>query len=134
MAKEWEYYFAGEIKKRDNPKRISNCVGLILAVGDEWKVSIQGGKYIIDKSNGYICEHILARSSEFDLTDDQSGTMNLGACTYGKTHEGAKYSANGKMTGHVNLHAIDKWAIGNKVMVSPCEDNQHFFIVDIVRA
>lgn len=126
----WGYELGSEFQKRNNPKPISNCLGTILAVGDDWKVSIQNGKFIIDKHNGYICKHILARSSNFDLTHSQSGSIST-SCPI-SAHGGSGYTASGSMQGHVNLHTIDDWRPGNKVMVAPCDDNQMFFIVDIV--
>lgn len=76
MADTWAQDIANQFKKRDNPKPISNCIGVILQIGDDWKISIQDGAYIIDKRNGYICRHILQRSSDFTI-DQESQNGNL---------------------------------------------------------
>ena len=79
MADTWAQDIANQFKKRDNPKPISNCIGVILQIGDDWKVSIQNGAYIIDKNNGYICRHILQRGSDFTIDNEsQSGSLTTG--------------------------------------------------------
>lgn len=40
MADTWAQDIANQFKKRDNPKPISNCIGVILQIGDDWKISI----------------------------------------------------------------------------------------------
>lgn len=132
-ADTWAQEMANQFKKRDNPKPISNCIGLILQTGDDWKVSIQNGAYIIDKRNGYICRHILQRASDFTIDSESlSGSLTTGSCTGGYKHSGSSYSTSNTATGHVTLHPIDDWKPGNKVMVAPTADNQRFFIVDII--
>lgn len=126
----WEVAFAGELKKRDNPQPIGACLGEILAVGDDWKVAIQNGQFIIDKSNGYICQHILGRPSSYTATQSQSGSISAG-CPL-SAHSGSGYNASGTISGHIELSFIDYWRPGNKVKVTPDASGQKFFIDDIV--
>ena len=128
MMDGWEYGLAKEFLNRDNPQpnQIGICIGTILST-DPWKVSIQNGQYMIDASNGYVCKHILARSSNYKAEQKQSGSMSV-SCPHG----GGSYSAQGTIEGHIDLAAIDDWKAGNKVMVAAGENNQYFFIVDIV--
>ena len=133
MADTWAQDIANQFKKRDNPKPISNCIGVILQIGDDWKISIQDGAYIIDKRNGYICRHILQRSSDFTIDQEsQNGNLTPGTCSGGFSHGGSSYSTSNSANGHVTLHPIDDWQPGNRVMVAPTTDNQRFFIVDII--
>lgn len=82
MPDTWAQDIANQFRVRDNPKPISTCIGLILQTGDDWKVSIQDGAYIIDKRNGYICRHILQRSSNFTIDkESQNGNLTTGACS-----------------------------------------------------
>ena len=109
MADTWAQDIANQFKKRDNPKPISNCIGVILQIGDDWKVSIQNGAYIIDKNNGYICRHILQRGSDFTIDNEsQSGSLTTGTCSGGYKHGGSSYSTANTATGHVTLHPIDE--------------------------
>lgn len=133
MPDTWAQDIANQFSVRDNPKPISTCIGLILQTGDDWKVSIQDGAYIIDKRNGYICRHILQRSSNFTIDkESQNGNLTTGACSGGFSHGGSSYSTSNSASGHVTLHPIDDWKPGNRVMVAPTADNQRFFIVDII--
>lgn len=133
MPDTWAQDIANQFRVRDNPKPISNCIGLILQTGDDWKISIQDGAYIIDKRNGYICRHILQRSSNFTIDkESQNGNLTTGACSGGFSHGGSSYSTSNTASGHVTLHPIDDWQPGNRVMVAPTADNQRFFIVDII--
>ena len=133
MADTWAQDIANQFKKRDNPKPISNCIGVILQIGDDWKISIQDGAYIIDKRNGYICRHILQRSSDFTIDQEsQNGNLTTGPCSGGFSHGGSSYSTSNSANGHVTLHPIDDWQPGNRVMVAPTTDNQRFFIVDVI--
>lgn len=126
----WEVGFASELKKRDNPHPIGACLGEILAIGENWKVAIKDGQIFIDKTNGYICRHILQRVSRFHCdTQKQSGNISV-SCEHG----GGSYNANGTAEGHIILDTIDDWQPGNKVKVTPDETGQRFFIDDIVEA
>lgn len=124
IMEDWQVQMASEFQKRNNPKPISACIGIILATGAEWKVSIQNGKFMIDSHNGYICQHILGRSSKLTQTGSISTACPISA------HGGSSYSEDG----HVDLKEIDEWKAGNKVLVLPTDDNQMFFIVDILAA
>lgn len=126
----WEVGFAKELASRDNPKPIGACLGTILAIGNNWKVGIKDNQFIIDKTNGYICQHILGRPSDYSATQKQSGSIYSG-CPL-SAHSGSGYSASGSISGHIELAAIDYWQPGNKVKVTPDASGQKFFIDDIV--
>lgn len=125
----WHVEFAQMFKDRDNPKPLGAILGQIITV-KPLKIAIQDGKFFLDQSNCYICNQLLERQSDFDLTADQSQSGNIKvSCEHG----GGSYDASGdiNMTGKVHLYEV--WQDGDLVMVVPDASGQHFFIVDIVK-
>lgn len=123
----WECELAQEFKGRDNPKRLGAILGQVISI-DPFKISIQSGKFFIDKTNGYICNQILERSTTFKNYDaSMSGNISV-SCPGGP---GGGYTGSIQANGKVHLDEV--WKPGDYVMVVPDEAEQHFFIVDIVR-
>lgn len=117
----WDVDLAKEIKKRDNRHKMGAMLGKVISV-EPVKISIQDGRFFITKENGYICNQLLERLSEYTVTEN--GSIDV-SCKHG----GGSYSLNG--SGNVHLKAV--WKQGDYVMVVPDESEQHFFIVDIVK-
>ena len=127
--KDWEVTLANLFKDRDNPKPLGAILGKIVSL-EPLKISIQDGKFFIDRSNCYVCNQLLERKSDFDFTADQSQS---GQIKVSCEHGGGSYDASGDInaTGKIHLHEV--WKMGDMVMVQPDESGQHFFIVDIVK-
>lgn len=128
MAEEWEYKLAAEFKKRNNPKVLNPCVGVVIKT-DPFCVSIHDGQYLLDKDNTYICKHILERKSKmsFNVQASQSGNINI-SC------EGAgAYSGSGTISvSNQDVELFETWKAGDKVFVIPDGKNEKFFIVDVL--
>lgn len=118
----WEYELAKEIKKNRMPPITGTCVGETVNV-NPFQVKIQNGSIIIDKNNGHVCRQLLRRESGYtaENTHIQSGMLN-----------GSGYTASGTMTQDGTIKLDVAWKAGDKVLVVPSGDGQHFFIVDIL--
>lgn len=123
---EWNAKLANEFISRNNPKPMGNLLGKVEAIGDNWIVTIKDGKFHINRSNGYICNQLLEHKGKFDYKYSHSGDTSNG-WHGGRTSYDSKGSGNGEIT----IHPI--WNVGDYVMVAPDENEQHYFIVDIVR-
>lgn len=125
----WEVDLAKMFKERDNPTPLGAILGKIVSL-EPLKISIQDGKFFIDKSNCYICNQLLERQSDFDFIADHSQSGNIQvSCEHG----GGSYDASGDISATGKIHLFEVWKIGDLVMVQPDESGQHFFIVDIVK-
>lgn len=98
------------------------------------KISIQNGLFLLEADDVYICNQLLERKSKFTATGmiEQSGTLNASCPVSG--HSGS-YSANGQMIlegDEIHLQAVLQ--AGDMVLVIPDASDQHFFIVDIIKA
>lgn len=62
--KDWEVTLANLFKDRDNPKPLGAILGKIVSL-EPLKISIQDGKFFIDRSNCYVCNKLLERKSDF---------------------------------------------------------------------
>lgn len=101
----WENDLAREFKKRDNKSLIGACSGTVISVSP-FVATICDGQYIIDESNGYICNQLLERKSKWVI-----GTT--------------------KQTEDITLKEVVQ--VGDEVLVIPSADEQSFFIVDILK-
>lgn len=125
----WEITLAELFKSRDNPKPLGAILGKIVSL-EPLKISIQDGKFFLDSSNCYICNQLLERLSDFDLTAEQSQSGNISvSCEHG----GGSYDASGDISETGRVHLYEVWKTGDLVMVVPDNSGQHFFIVDIVK-
>lgn len=122
----WEIELAKEFRKRENPKLIGACIGIVTSVSP-FSGSILDGQILLDPSNTYVCNGLLERTSKLTITgtQQQSGTL---------THNSSgSYTANGEMTleGEVTLKEVVK--VGDMVLVLPAANEQKFFIIDIIK-
>ena len=120
---EWHSQMAKEFKSRSNPVRIGAVIGEVISTSP-WKVAIKDGKFIIDKSNGYVCFQLIHHITTYAYR--HSGQMTHSGCRAGAN---SGYTAQGE--GKIVLNEL--WKPGDKVLVIPDENEQHFFIVDIVK-
>lgn len=126
----WDTQLAKEFKKRENPKPIGACIGMVTSV-KPFAGSILDGQILLDPSNTYVCNSLLELKSKFELTGTQQQSGSLSAsCSYGSHNS---YSASGSMTleGEVTLKEVLK--VGDMVLVLPAADEQKFFIIDIIK-
>lgn len=126
----WDTQLAREFRKRENPKPIGACIGTVTSV-KPFAGSILDGQILLDPSNTYICNQLLERKSQFELsgTQQQSGSLSA-SCGYGSHNS---YSANGNITlnGEVTLNEVLQ--VGDMVLVLPAANEQMFFIIDIIK-
>lgn len=120
---EWHGTIAKELKIRTNQIRIGAVLGEVVSTSP-WKVAIKDGKFIIDNSNGYVCFSLLHHITTYAYR--HSGQMTHNGCQAGSN---SGYSAQGE--GKIVLNEL--WKTGDKVLVIPDENEQHFFIVDVVK-
>lgn len=121
---DWHVDLAQQFKDRDNPRPMGAMLGLVVAIGDNWLVTLKDGAFKVDKTNGYICNQILRH--EADYSYEHAGTTTVGGCLGGPN---TNYSAKG----NGKIHIKPLWQVGDHVLVVPDVREQHFFIVDIVR-
>lgn len=114
---------ASMFKDRTNPIRIGACLGEVISTSP-WKVAIKDGKFMIDASNGYVCFQLIHHITTYSYR--HSGKMTHKGCPAGPQSD---YEAQGD--GKIVLDEL--WEAGDKVLVIPDENEQHFFIVDIVK-
>jgi hypothetical protein len=91
---------AGEIKKRDNEKKIGNVIGTVVSI-NPLKVSVLGGQGIFEGNDISISSSLVGYDEEVTITID------------GTTHNGTIH--------HTGLQ------IGDKVHVAFTENNQKIF-------
>ena len=116
----WEYDFASKLKEMNNkptPPTKGAMIGVTVSV-NPFQVQIQNGKFLLDKSNAYVCKQLRERKSKVKL-NATSGTMN-----------GSSWSEFSISNGNIELDTV--WKAGDKVLVVPDALGQKFFIVDIL--
>lgn len=118
---EWHSRMASEFKNRTNPVRIGAVLGEVISTSP-WEVAIKDGKFKINASNGYVCFQLTHHITTYSYR--HSGTIAHKDCP-----GSPPYSAQG--SGKIVLDEL--WKPGDKVLVIPDENEQHFFIVDIVK-
>ena len=62
---DWHVDLAQQFKDRDNPRPMGAMLGLVVAIGDNWLVTLKDGAFKVDKSNGYICNQILRHEADY---------------------------------------------------------------------
>lgn len=120
---EWHGTLAKEFKSRKNPVRIGAVLGQVVSISP-WKVKIKDGKFTIDASNGYVCFSLIHHITTYAYR--HSGVITHKGCPAGAS---TPYDAQGE--GKIVLNEL--WKVGDKVLVIPDENEQHFFIVDVVK-
>lgn len=121
---DWAVQMAKEFKDRDNVKPIGAVLGKVLSIGDNWRVAIKDGSFIIDKTNGYVSNRIRERVCSYEYK--HSGQTTVSGCLGGPE---TSYSAHG--TGEVKMHEV--WKPGDAVLVIPDETGQEFFVQDVYK-
>lgn len=128
MAEEWEYKLANEFKKRNNPTLLNPCVGTVVKISP-FLVSIQDGKYLLDKDNSYICRHILERKSKMTFSSQNSQNGNI----YISGEGSGSYTATGSINvSQQDIELFEVWKAGDHVLVLPDGKNEKFFIIDVL--
>ena len=130
MRDSWEYELAKEFKVRNNIVPIGPCIGLVKSL-DPVRIAIQGGEYMLEADQIYICNQILERETTFQnfvANQSQAGDISV-SCKCG----GGKYNADGDIQAAGKVHLDAVWKVDDYVMVVPAENGQFFFIVDILR-
>lgn len=98
-------------KERDNPKQIGTMIGTVISANP---VSVSIGKITLDASRLIVAERLTDRIEEVYQRYIDSGTMG----------EFKKYE--------IKYDKVLK--VGDRVIVSPTEDNQTFIVTDKVGA
>lgn len=123
----WSYELANLLKERENPQKMGVMLGKVESL-QPLIISIKNGKYQIQQNRLYVCNQILERKTNYkDNNYSESGNLSLG-CSHGCA---GSYNASGTANG--DIHLLEVWRVGDLVMVVPDENEQNFFIVDIVR-
>lgn len=119
----WEFDLAKEFKKRNNKQRIGACIGLVISP-EPLSISLDNGTILLDEQDVYICNQLLQRKSKVELSanQSQSGTLN-----------GSDYTATGAITVQGDITLKEVWKAGDYVLVIPTENQDKFFIVDILK-
>ena len=120
---EWHGQLAKQFKNRDNPVRMGAILGEVVSTSP-WKVKIRDGKFTIDASNGYVCFSLIHHITTYAYRHE--GNITTKGCQAGTQ---AKYTAQGE--GKIVINEL--WKKGDKVCVKPDKNEQHFFIIDIVK-
>nr|DAW13020.1 MAG TPA: Protein of unknown function (DUF2577) [Caudoviricetes sp.] len=120
---EWHGQIAAALKERNNPVRIGAVLGEVVSTSP-WKVAIKDGKFMIDASNGYVCFQLIHHITTYSY-------RHSGKITHQGCHAGPKTDYDAQGEGKIVLNEL--WKTGDKVLVIPDENEQHFFIVDIVK-
>lgn len=112
----WDYELAGMINRK--PVKVSTegaMIGVTVAV-NPFKVQINNGQFLLDKSNAYVCSQLKERTSKFSFSSND-GEIN-----------GSYYSSLSAEDADIELDTV--WNVGDKVLIVPSADGQRFFIVD----
>ena len=123
----WAYELANLLNERNNPTKMGVMLGKVESL-QPLIISIKNGKYQIQQDRLYVCNQILERKTNYkDDNFNESGNLSLN-CSHSCS---GSYTASGTAKG--DIHLLEVWKVGDLVMVVPTEDEQNFFIVDIVR-
>lgn len=134
MRDSWEYELAKELKVRNNKVPIGPCIGKIEALEPEPVITIQNGTYRLNNDQIYVCYQILERWTSFQdfITKDGAATLSGTILHPNSSHDFITKSSTLRCdVGQVRLEEV--WKKGDWVLVIPAENEQTFFIVDVLR-
>lgn len=120
----WDYDLADMFKQRDNPKtKMGPMIGKVVSTNPP-VVTIQDGKYTIQGEQLYVAYHLLERKSAY-TNMSQSGNISINC-------HPCQGSYTSTCSGDIQLEEV--WKPNDLVIVLPDENEQHFFVLDIIRS
>lgn len=124
----WDVGLAQMFKDRDNKSNIGPCIGKVVSEGP-LKISILDGQVILQDSQLYVCQGLLAKEYKLELeAGDDIGDI---AITSKPSNPLILININDKDKTKLTLHFELKQ--GDEVLIIPAENEQVFFIVDKIQ-
>lgn len=120
----WDVGLASMFKERNNKSLIGPCVGKVVSV-DPLKVSILNGDVVLEGDQLYMPSGLLEKEFKCDI----KASGDIGEIT--GVAGNLKSLDITKDTGLIKLHFELKE--GNDLLLIPTENEQTFFIIDIVK-
>lgn len=132
----WDVGLAKMLKERDPKSLIGPCVGTVISV-EPLKIEILNSDVILSGKRLYIPQSLLKKKYKIELkSDTEMGdtevTRNIGDITITRRPSSALISLNIDKKDKTELILYFELEEGDKVLLIPAENEQTFFIIDIV--